>query len=311
MGYCGSVGLEGGGSMLTLIAGVSAPNCKFEILEGMWPKPVEHRSIRRDPVLAMMFTSPNYRMEARVADAKRPGFGYMGNTFMVLPDREFVGRGTGGPVRVAHCVFDREAFRSAFGRDFDLSDSELDRALDVRSPTIAVLMRRLVQEANDPGFGSELLVESISNILVLECRREILKDQLAVPRTGQGLSQDHLKLIEQILERRAVGVPSIQELANACEFSGDYFARLFRTAVGQSIGGYIAAWRLRRAEQLLLQTNLPLKDIAFRLGFGNAAYFSTAFKKATRHSPREFRAQRSDAKMRREQILSRRSHISL
>jgi AraC family transcriptional regulator len=57
------------------------------------------------------------------------------------------------------------------------------------------------------------------------------------------------------------------------------------------LSGYLADWRMERARFLLLQTDLPLKEVAFRLGFANAANFSTAFSKEMQLPPGQFRRQ--------------------
>jgi AraC family transcriptional regulator len=51
----------------------------------------------------------------------------------------------------------------------------------------------------------------------------------------------------------------------------------------------VAEWRLQRADRLLLETDLPLKEIAYRLGFANAANFSTSFSKERELTPGQFR----------------------
>ena len=68
-----------------------------------------------------------------------------------------------------------------------------------------------------------------------------------------------------------------------------YFCKLFRRQTGQSLGRVIAESRLRRAETMLAQTDLPLKEIAFRLGFANAANFSTAFRAGRCQAPGAYR----------------------
>jgi AraC family transcriptional regulator len=274
---------------LETVVQISAPTCRFEMLEGEWPKPIEFPTLSPKPILSTLFRAPSYHIEARLAGSRRRDFGVLGKTFILPADCEFVGRGTGGPVRVARCIFERDAYRALVGHDNDFTDAELDRAFDVSNQTVSLLMRRLMQEAANPGFASEALLEGIAAVLLVECGRHIYRDTRDDAGAQRGLSQRHLRTIERYLEECESGVPSISDLANLCGFSPHYFAKLFRQATGQSVGRYIADWRLRRAEQLLSETSLPLKEIAFRLGFANAANFSTAFSKEMRQTPGAYR----------------------
>lgn len=74
--------------------------------------------------------------------------------------------------------------------------------------------------------------------------------------------------------------------------SESWFRRLFREKYG------IAPMRFRqrllheRAQRLLRNTNLTIKEISFQLGYDSQNYFSRAFKKAEGIAPHHFREQR-------------------
>ena len=51
------------------------------------------------------------------------------------------------------------------------------------------------------------------------------------------------------------------------------------------------AVQIGRAQNYLLNTDLPLKEIAFRLGFANAANFSAAFRAVFHLPPLAFKRQ--------------------
>jgi AraC family transcriptional regulator len=287
--------------MLQTVEEILAPNCRFEIMEAEWPKPVELPWITTDPTLTTMFSSPSYHMEGRIAGSTQCGFSAMGRTFMLPPDHELIGRGSGGKMRVARCTFDRDLYGTLFSPMPNFSEEELKRMFDIGTTTISLLMKRLVQEAMSPGFASELLVESIATTLLIECGRHIfLKAPIDAAQPRTGLLPRHMRLIEDYLEGVEIGMPRIADLAELCGFSPHYFAKLFRQATGQSLGRYIAEWRLRRAERLLTETSLPLKEIAYRLGFANAANFSTAFSKELHQTPGAFRKLRNLGQTRQE-----------
>ena len=53
---------------------------------------------------------------------------------------------------------------------------------------------------------------------------------------------------------------------------------------------YVITLRIQKAQSMLAQTDLRIKDIALACGFENEYYFSNFFKKHTALSPTAFRA---------------------
>jgi AraC-like DNA-binding protein len=82
---------------------------------------------------------------------------------------------------------------------------------------------------------------------------------------------------------------SLEELASVCHISVFHFSRIFRQFTGYSPYHYLQLVRLRQAAYLL-QTNLPVADVAFSSGFNSVDYFSAAFKKKFRLSPTAYRS---------------------
>lgn len=79
------------------------------------------------------------------------------------------------------------------------------------------------------------------------------------------------------------------ELAQIANISLFHFSRLFKKTVGIPIHSYINSYRIRKAKDLLLKTELSVTDIAEMTGFCNVNYFDTLFKRATGFTPREIR----------------------
>jgi len=262
---------------------------EFEIFRGEWLKPGEYPYKSDRPVISAIFVSPSYRMEGRILGAGREEFMPLGKTLMLPADHEFIGRGSGGPISVARCTINRDAWQRLVKPDFGLTEAEVDRSLNMDTATINILIRRMAEEIASPGFGGDVLLESLATALVVECGRHIFCDRLPAAPVHEGLRARDLQAVDDYLERIETGTPRISDVAAAAGLSSHYFAKRFRQATGQSIGRYITQWRLRRAQRLLLETDLPLKEIAYRLGFANAANFSTAFRNELAMPPGTFR----------------------
>lgn len=80
-----------------------------------------------------------------------------------------------------------------------------------------------------------------------------------------------------------------RELARISRMSISKLKGAFKGFTGKTIGGYISAKRIDKAEMLLTNTGMPIEEIAALVGFQTAAGFSTAFRKKTGCAPGVFR----------------------
>ncbi|WP_454478654.1 helix-turn-helix domain-containing protein [Agromyces soli] len=78
-----------------------------------------------------------------------------------------------------------------------------------------------------------------------------------------------------------------EQIARAHHVSVRYVHKLFATEGG--VSAWIREQRLEVADRELRETDRPVADIAFRLGYLDATSFSRAFRKARGRSPRELR----------------------
>jgi transcriptional regulator GlxA family with amidase domain len=84
----------------------------------------------------------------------------------------------------------------------------------------------------------------------------------------------------------------VDDLARVAGMSRFHFGREYRKQRGITPGKYLAALRFEQAMELLQGEALSVSEIAERCGFGNADYFSHAFRKRFGFSPTEYRGRR-------------------
>ncbi len=85
----------------------------------------------------------------------------------------------------------------------------------------------------------------------------------------------------------------IATLSALCYMSEAHLFRLFKQEVGLSPVEYKNLLRVRKAEELLLDEEFGVSEIADLLGFENACYFSRIFKKLNGLSPLQYRKGRN------------------
>lgn len=82
---------------------------------------------------------------------------------------------------------------------------------------------------------------------------------------------------------------SVAELARNALMSPRSFARRFRAATGATPHAWLLAQRLNRAEELLETTELPVEEVARRVGYGSAAVLREQFVLRRGVPPRDYR----------------------
>ena len=87
----------------------------------------------------------------------------------------------------------------------------------------------------------------------------------------------------------------MDDIARKIGLSRASFYNAFRKATGYSPGVYCELRKLRHAEQLLLQTNTNIAQIAYQCGYDNPLYFSLRFRKYYGYSPRNYRNMHSSS----------------
>lgn len=87
---------------------------------------------------------------------------------------------------------------------------------------------------------------------------------------------------------------SVRALAQQSGCSADYLSHLFTRHAGEHLVAYITRLRLDRGEQLLRESALPIKAIAWACGYSTPGYFIRSFRGRHGVTPRSWRlAQRT------------------
>ncbi|ULO10435.1 AraC family transcriptional regulator [Paenibacillus sp. 19GGS1-52] len=82
---------------------------------------------------------------------------------------------------------------------------------------------------------------------------------------------------------------SVLDVVDYVKIERSYLFRLFKEENGVSLSGYLTAFRIRRACELLRTSHLSVKSVAYSVGYQDPLYFSKVFKKATSYTPSEYK----------------------
>ncbi|MGG2084104.1 AraC family transcriptional regulator [Lysinibacillus pakistanensis] len=102
------------------------------------------------------------------------------------------------------------------------------------------------------------------------------------------------KAVEQTIDyihkyyQQSLPVKKLADLAHIAQWQ---YSAIFQTLTGKRTLDYITDLRLKKAKELLLQTNEPLKDIAQQVGFDDEYYFNRRFRQIVGIPPKQFARQ--------------------
>jgi len=104
-----------------------------------------------------------------------------------------------------------------------------------------------------------------------------------------GLPPHKLQKVLSYIEEKLAEPVGVRELASQVHMSPFHFARRFKQAVGTPPHAYITHVRIERAKRLLSTTNLPLIEVATRVGYRTQAHFTGVFHRYVGTTPRAYR----------------------
>lgn len=82
----------------------------------------------------------------------------------------------------------------------------------------------------------------------------------------------------------------MQAYAQLLHLSANHLNTIIKEQSGKTVLQHLHARQLLEAKRLLYHTDLSVKEIAFELGFQDAAYFTRFFKRLTGTTPLAYRA---------------------
>src|SRR5258706_8669645 len=85
----------------------------------------------------------------------------------------------------------------------------------------------------------------------------------------------------------------IREYADEQHLHPNYFNTVIKSKTGKSVGAWIIYKTIAEAKSLLTNSDLSIKEIAYRLGFAESPHFSNYFKKHTETSPALYRREKN------------------
>ncbi len=166
---------------------------------------------------------------------------------------------------------------------------------------ISEICNVVVRAAVESSIAYESMEESLGLLeqqIAKEINMDIMKEKVVnwlnelVSKIRTSREFRNVNLIDKAVRymeenfQREIG---LEDVAKQVYLSTCYFSRLFKQVKGWSFTEYLTHVRMEEARKLLTTTSYSVAEIAMRVGFRDARYFSQVFKKHAGKTPGSYR----------------------
>lgn len=164
---------------------------------------------------------------------------------------------------------------------------------ELRSAQGRALVLYLEQMNRDP-FSDQMMIG-----LVITFIAKTMRDDMDVMESSysdnKSAGKDDLRIMRYIQNHLAD--VTLADTADHFGFSVSYCSRLIKSATGQNFNDWKRTLRVRKAEEILKGTRMPIAEIGAELGFENPESFIRAFKKECGMTPAKYRKQMAESRV--------------
>lgn len=158
-----------------------------------------------------------------------------------------------------------------------------------RDAHIEQLVKRLLGESMTKAYASKTYAEALATELGVHLLRNYCVTNGVAADHAYGLPIYKLRRATEFINENLREDLTLDRISEVLAMSPGHFAHAFKTTTGLAPHHYVVERRIDRAKGLLRKSELPIAEIAHRVGFRNQSHFSFAFRRATGVTPRQFR----------------------
>lgn len=147
-------------------------------------------------------------------------------------------------------------------------------------------------------FSMDVLLTRIKNLIEQQKKRrelfqktiEVSPESITITTLDEEFVQKTLSCIEKNMDKTEY---SVEDLSKDLGLSRVHLYRKLQSITGQNPSEFVRSIRLKKAAQLLRDSQLNISEIAYEVGFTNPKYFTTCFKEEFGVTPTQFKIDKS------------------
>ncbi|GMQ58517.1 AraC family transcriptional regulator [Vallitalea sediminicola] len=152
------------------------------------------------------------------------------------------------------------------------------------------LIEKILLELENQQSGAKQIVEAIILELIWSVRR-ILNIVDDFNPNKFGYKNTLVKKAVEYIKLNKFQKLTVKQIADSCNVSPDYLSHIFKDITELTLLQFIESIRMNEAMSMIINSDLNINQIAYKLGYNDSLYFSKKFKKSFGMSPSNYRKQ--------------------
>lgn len=194
-------------------------------------------------------------------------------------------------IDVSHVYLSEALVSKVSNEMMDRSVAEVNLAdvLKTQDPVVTGAVQLIAAEASGNAIGGALYVEAVATQLVVHLLRHYATVTLCEDAGKGHLSPTQVRRITEYVASGLQDALSLGELAGVAGLGVWSFSRRFRESFGCAAHSYVVGQRVQRAQRLLGQGGLSVKEVASQCGFADQAHMTRVFQASLHTTPAALR----------------------
>jgi len=181
--------------------------------------------------------------------------------------------------------------RSVAGDEYALDPTrfELLENFGTPDPKLVAIGKQLLAGLEPEGAAGRMHVETLTFHLAIHLLRHYCTASVSLGKPVPKLPPRKLRRALEYIEDNLREDISLAGVSQALAMSPWHFAHAFRQSTGLPPHQFVLERRIEQAKSLLRETDLPITEIAHRIGCASHSHFSVLFRRTTGQTPRDYR----------------------
>lgn len=182
-------------------------------------------------------------------------------------------------------------------RFFETLGDTLEKPLDIktlssgfRSPVVNTLLQRIFLSAQNGDKTTPFYTDALTNAMIAEIAIQFEQPTWGCSKNiALKLDATLMHRLDEMIAAENGPVPQIVNLASEAGMSVSRFSKMFKETTNQTPYQYLMDLRIKKAQDLLQNSNKSLAQIAFACGFSSQSHMTDVFRVRIGITPGVFR----------------------
>lgn len=148
------------------------------------------------------------------------------------------------------------------------------------------ILKKIIQHNNGGSDSDYIIIQSLILDLIYNLEKESKK--LMNKKNATSSNKETVDRVIKYIKNNITEDLSLEGISKHISLSPVYLHNLFKASTGKTLRGFVEEQRIKKAINLLTSTDYTLTKIAYECGFSSQSYFSYAFKRKMKSTPREY-----------------------